>query len=136
MPEPYKQPVETKNMTRTETIIAVQNVMKSSNWYQELLDCKTSHGGDSFEILRDREDTVILCLHKWGEHDHPTMTDPNITIGNGLILYIRVSNLNKIWKNAKTLKANIQQEPHLNTNSGKSQFTLRDLDGYYVMISE
>lgn len=63
-------------MTRTETIIAVKNVVISSNWYQELLDCKTSHGGDSFEILTDRDDTVILCLHKWGEHNHPTMADP------------------------------------------------------------
>lgn len=123
-------------MTRTETIIAVKNVVISSKWYQELLDCKTSHGGDSFEILTDTDDTVILCLHKWGEHDHPTMADPNIVIGNGLILYIRVSDLNKIWENAKKLKANIQQEPHLNTNSGQNQFTLRDLDGYYLMISE
>ena len=123
-------------MTRTETIIAVKNVNKSSNWYQELLICRSNHGGDTFEILTDKDDTVILCLHEWGEHDHPTMTDPKITIGNGLILYIRVTDLNKIWENAKTLKANIEREPYLNLNSGRNQFTLRDLDGYYLMISE
>jgi hypothetical protein len=123
-------------MTRTETIIAVKNVVESSKWYQQLLDCNSSHGGNTFEMLTDSDDTVILCLHKWGEHEHPTMADPKITIGNGLILYIRVSDLKKIWENAKALNADIHQEPHLNPNSGQTQFTLRDLDGYYLMISE
>ena len=123
-------------MTRTETIIAVKDVTESSKWYQELLECKSSHGGDTFEILSDKDGTVILCLHKWGEHSHPSMANPNKTNGNGLILYIRVSDLKKIWENAETLKANIHQEPHLNPNSGENQFTLRDLDGYYLMISE
>lgn len=123
-------------MIRTETIIAVKNVIESSEWYQQLLECDSSHGGNTFEILTDKDGTTILCLHKWGEHEHPTMTDPNIVIGNGLILYIRVSGLNKIWNNALALKANIHQKPHLNPNSGRNQFTLRDLDGYYLMISE
>ena len=122
-------------MIRTEPIIAVKNVSKSSKWYQRLLDCKSGHGGDSFEILQDKDDTVILCLHKWGEHDHPTMTDPNLPIGNGLILYIRVNNLDEIWQNAIELKANIEEQIHLNSNSGQQQFTLRDADGYYLMIS-
>lgn len=123
-------------MIRTEPIIAVKNVAKSSKWYQNLLECKSSHGSDTFEILTDKAGVVILCLHKWGEHDHPTMKDSKITIGNGLILYIRVSVLNQIWQNAKNINANIHQEPHLNENSGQRQFTLRDLDGYYLMISE
>ena len=123
-------------MIRSETIIAVNNVEESSNWYQKLLSCKSNHGGNTFEILINDEGTVILCLHKWGEHDHPTMTNPKITTGNGLILYFRVSDLNKIWENAETLEANIHQKPHLNINSGQKQFTLRDLDGYYLIISE
>ncbi|MEJ7643745.1 MAG: VOC family protein [Chryseolinea sp.] len=123
-------------MTRTETIIAVNDVNKSSNWYQELLSCKGSHGGDTFENLTDKDGTVILCLHKWGDHDHPTMIDPKITNGNGLILYVRTSDLNKVWKCAERLKANIDKAPHLNKNSGQNQFTLRDLDGYYLIISE
>ena len=108
---------------------------KSSKWYQRLLGCKSGHGGDTFEILRDNDDTVILCLHKWGEHEHPTLTNPNLPIGNGLILYIRVTDLDKVFQNAVGLKANIQEELHLNPNSGQQQFTLRDLDGYYLMIS-
>lgn len=88
-------------MTRTETIIGVQDVEKSSRWYQNLLNCESRHGGSLFEILADLDGRVLLYLHKWGEHDHPTLTDPKIRPGNGLILYIRVSDLDKIWKMLK-----------------------------------
>jgi len=123
-------------MTRLETIIAVKDVDKSSKWYQNLLNLKSNHGGDSFEMLADKKGAVILSLHRWGEHDHPTMINPKITVGNGLILYFRVSDLNKIWSNAIQLKLDIEQKPHMNENSGQRQFILRDLDGYYLIISE
>jgi catechol 2,3-dioxygenase-like lactoylglutathione lyase family enzyme len=123
-------------MTRLETIIAVQNVAKSSAWYQALLGLQSLHGGDHFEMLADAHGTVILCLHLWGEHDHPTMSDPTIAIGNGLILYFRVDDLATIWENAVRLQLEIDQPPHQNTNSGQEQFILRDLDGYYIIVSE
>ncbi|NJK82848.1 MAG: glyoxalase [Saprospiraceae bacterium] len=122
-------------MTRLETIIAVRDVAKSSKWYQNLLGLESNHGGDNFEMLANEKGEIILCLHLWGEHEHPTMKDPNIAVGNGLILYFRVSDLEKIWSNAVLLKLDIEQEPHLNENSGQQQFTLRDLDGYYLIIS-
>ena len=122
-------------MVRTETIIGVDDVEKSSNWYQELLGCKSNHGGEKFEILTNQEDTVILCLHKWAEHDHPTLSNPEITPGNGLILYFRVDNLDLIWENANRLNAVIEAEPNINQNSGMKEFSIRDLDNYYLMIS-
>ena len=123
-------------MTKLETIITSKDVAKSSKWYQDLLDLQSKHGGDSFEMLADKKGSVILCLHCWDEHDHPTMTNPNIAVGNGLILYFRVSDLNEVWRKAIKLNLDIEQEPHLNKNSGKQQFVLRDLDGYYLIISE
>ncbi|CAL1518640.1 VOC family protein [Chitinophaga sp. MM2321] len=122
-------------MLRTEVIIGVKDVKKSSEWYRQLLNCISKHGGDTFEILADEDDTVILCLHKWGEHDHPTMTDTRVQPGNGLILYFRVSELDKIWENAKRLNVHVEAPPHLNTNSGQQEFSLRDMDGYYITIS-
>ncbi|SHI51761.1 hypothetical protein SAMN05443429_102108 [Cruoricaptor ignavus] len=123
-------------MIRLETIIAVKDVTKSSKWYQDLMNLKSKHGGDSFEMLANEKDEVILCLHCWDEHDHPTMKDPNITVGNGLILYFRVSDLDEIWNKATRLKLTVEQAPHLNENSGIRQFILRDLDEYYLIISE
>lgn len=52
-------------MVRTETIIAVESVSKSSAFYQDLLGCTSEHGGETFEILT-ADNNVILCLHKWG----------------------------------------------------------------------
>jgi hypothetical protein len=123
-------------MTRLETIIAVKDVANSSKWYQDLLNLKSNHGGDNFEMLANENGTVILCLHRWDEHDHPTMKDPSIAVGNGLILYFRVSDLKEVWGKATLLYLDIEQEPHLNENSGQQQFILRDLDSYYLIISE
>lgn len=121
---------------RNEPIIAVKNVEASSKWYQKLLGCKSKHGGSAFEILVDDEKTVLLCLHTWGEHGHPTMMNAGITPRNGLILYFRVDDLQSIWNNAISLNAKIEEEIHLNTNSEKEEFSLRDLDGYYLTITK
>lgn len=122
-------------MTRIEPIIGVSDVEKSSHWYQSLLNCKSNHGGDTFEILINEAGDTILCLHKWGEHDHPTLSGPGSKPGNGLILYFRVGNIDVPWKNAKRLNANVEEKPHLNENSGQQEFSLRDPDGYYVTVS-
>ena len=47
----------------------------------------------NFDILTDEENQVVLCLHKWEEHDHPTMINQNLTPGHGLILYFRTDEL-------------------------------------------
>ncbi|KIX22195.1 glyoxalase [Flavobacterium sp. 316] len=121
-------------MIKTEPIIAVKNVHESSEWYQKLLNCKSGHGGDTFEILTNDNNEQILSLHKWSAHEHPTLSNPNIKAGNGLILYFVVDDLNLIWKNAKKLNAKIEEEPHLNINSGRIEFSIRDLDDYFISI--
>ncbi len=122
-------------MIKNEPIIGVRNVVNSAEWYQYLLDCNRNHGGNTFEMLADRTGAVFLCLHKWGEHEHPTLSNPKIEPGNGLILYLKVVDLDKVWNKAQDLNAKIEEERHMNPNSGKEQFCLRDLDGYYLMIT-
>ena len=121
-------------MIKTEPIIAVKDVEKSSFWYQNLLQCKSGHGGPTFEILLNEQGEQILSLHKWGAHEHPTLSDPKITPGNGLILYLVVDDIEQVWKNANKLNASIEKTPHLNTNSGLREFSLLDPDGYYLSI--
>ncbi|HVI43706.1 MAG TPA: VOC family protein [Chitinophaga sp.] len=122
-------------MIRPEIIIAVKDVEQSSHWYQQLLGCRSSHGGSTFEILTDNDGTVVLCLHKWGEHGHPTMTNSSLTPGNGLILFFRVSDFEKAWVHAQQLKAIVEEAPHINQNSGRDEFSLRDPDGYYISVT-
>lgn len=124
-------------MIKAEPIIAVKNVPQSSKWYQSLFDCNLSsgHGGDIFEILTTKDGAVLLCLHNWERDHHPTMMDSAITVGNGLILYFRTTDLLTVRQKAEQLGAKIEADIHLNENSGNEEFSIRDLDGYYLTIT-
>jgi len=94
------------------------------------------HGGKEFDIIVSEDDEIFICLHKWGEHQHPTMTNPNIAPGNGLILYFRTENMNTIQQNVEKIGGFILEDIHVNPNSTKKEFSLKDLDGYYLTVTE
>ena len=122
--------------TQLDPIIAVRNVEASSHWYRSVFGCKSMHGGTEFDILVTDPGEILICLHKWGEHEHPTMKYPNITPGNGLILYFRTENMHEIRNKVEELGYPIERDIQINPNSGKKEFSLRDLDGYYLTITE
>ena len=64
------------------------------------------------------------------------MTKPNITPGNGLIIYYKTDKLDIIRSNIEKMNYPIEEEIHRNPNSTKKEFSLRDLDGYYLTITE
>lgn len=124
-------------MTKIDPIIAVKDVEASSNWYQQVFGFRRKHGGhEYFAVLKSETDEIALCLHKWGEHHHPTMTNAEMTPGNGLILYFRTENINVIRQNFEKVSGIVEEEIHLNPNSLKKEFSLRDPDGYYLTITE
>jgi len=123
-------------MTRLDPIIAVKDIEASSKWYQKIFKFRNNHGGDHFSVLISDDDEIILCLHKWEEHNHPTMINPSITPGNGLLLYFRTENMNKIYQNALKEGCVIEEDIHLNPNSLKKEFSLRDPDGYFLTVTE
>lgn len=121
---------------KIDPIIAVKDVEESSKWYQAVFGCRSRHGGAEFDVLVSREDEIFLCLHKWGAHEHPTMKNPAITAGNGLILYFRLENMDQIRQNLKEMGHAVAVEIMLNPNSHKREFSVIDPDGYYLTISE
>jgi hypothetical protein len=64
------------------------------------------------------------------------MINPGITPGNGLILYFRTENMNSVRKNVERMSAIVEEEIHLNENSLRKEFSIRDPDGYYLTITE
>jgi catechol 2,3-dioxygenase-like lactoylglutathione lyase family enzyme len=124
-------------MKRAWTIIGVSDVSQSFKWYQSLLGLpETTPAHDDFGQILDSDGTVLLCLHKWGAHEHPTLTSPHYAKpGNGLLLFFRVDNFDVASPRARALVGRLQEEPHLNPNTGTMEFSLHDLDGYYVTIS-
>ena len=124
-------------MKRTWTIIGVADVPRSFAWYQSLLGLPaTEPAHDYFGQILDTDETVLLCLHKWGTHEHPTLTSPDrAEPGNGLLLFFRVDDIGQALVRAHSLVAALEEEPNINPNTGTREFALRDPDGYYVMVS-
>jgi catechol 2,3-dioxygenase-like lactoylglutathione lyase family enzyme len=124
-------------MKRTWTVIGVADVAGSFKWYQSLFgQAETTPGHDYFGQIVDSDGTVLLCLHAWGAHEHPTLTSPDQgTPGNGLLLFFRVDDFDAALSRARTLDTRLDEEPRLNPSTGTMEFALRDPDGYYVMIS-
>jgi len=123
-------------MTRLDPIIAVKDIEASSKWYQKIFGFRNNHDSDHFSVLVSEDNEITLCLHPWGEHNHPTMTNPRITPGNGLILYFRTENMNIIYENAIKVGCAIEEDIHLNPNSRRKEFSFRDPDGYFLTVTE
>jgi catechol 2,3-dioxygenase-like lactoylglutathione lyase family enzyme len=124
-------------MKRTWTIIGVNDVPASFRWYQSLLGLAPAvPAHDHFGQIVDADGTVLLCLHQWGAHDHPSLRSAgHAEPGNGLLLFFRVDDFDEAVPRARTLVARLDEEPHVNPNTGTLEFALRDPDGYYVMVS-
>lgn len=124
-------------MKRTWTIIGVADVTRSFKWYQSLFgQLETAPAHSYFGQILDSDGTVLLCLHEWGAHDHPSLMSPeHATPSNGLLLFFRVDDFEPALKRARGLVPRLKEEPHLNPATGTMEFALRDPDGYYVMIS-
>ena len=124
-------------MKRTWTIIGVGDVPGSFKWYQALFgQPATLPAHDDFGQILDSDGTVLLCLHEWGAHDHPSLMSPDHgTPGNGLLLFFRVDDYEMALRRARALVARFEEAPHVNPNTQTREFSLRDPDGYYVTIS-
>jgi catechol 2,3-dioxygenase-like lactoylglutathione lyase family enzyme len=130
-------------MKRLWTIIGAVDVGRSFAWYQSLLGLPaTQPAHDHFgqvvdsDGTVDADGTVLLCLHQWDAHDHPTLRSPaHATPGNGLLLFFRVDDFDQALQRARALAPSLEVEPSVNPNTGTREFALRDPDGYYVMVS-
>jgi catechol 2,3-dioxygenase-like lactoylglutathione lyase family enzyme len=124
-------------MRRTWTIIGVADVTRSFRWYQSLLGLpETAPAHDYFGQIVDPDGTVLLCLHKWGAHEHPPLTSPHdAKAGNGLLLFFRIDSYDLALPVARALVSQLEEEPRVNPSTGTTEFSLRDPDGYYVIIS-
>jgi catechol 2,3-dioxygenase-like lactoylglutathione lyase family enzyme len=124
-------------MKRIWTIIGVKDVPVSFKWYQSLFgQPETPPGHDDWRQIRDSDGTVLLCLHQWGSHDHPSLMSPDKALpGNGLLLFFRVDDFDVAVKRSQALVSRLEEQPHMNPSTQTKEFSLRDPDGYYVTIS-
>ena len=124
-------------MKRTWTMIGVRDVSRSLKWYHALFGQPTVAPAHSyFGQVLDSDGTVLLCLHQWGAHEHPSLSSPeNGAPGNGLLVFFRVDDFHLALQRARLLASRFEEEPHLNPNTQTMEFSLRDPDGYYLTVS-
>ena len=124
-------------MKRTWTIIGVRDVGRSFRWYQSLFgQPETAPAHEYWGQILDVDGTVLICLHEWGAHEHPSLSSPDRAApGNGLLLFFRVDDYEAVLKRARGLVSRLEQEPERNPNTQTMEFSLRDPDGYYLSIS-
>src|SRR3979411_863694 len=124
-------------MKRTWTIIGVGDVPSSLKWYQALFgQPATLPAQDYLGPVLDSDGTVLLCLHEWGAHEHPSlMSSDHGTPGNGLLLFFRVDDFDVALQRARSLVTRLEEEPNVNPNTHTKVVSLRYTGGYYVAIS-
>src|SRR5215831_7703694 len=117
---PKRWAVRRTVMKRTWTIIGVRDVPRSFKWYQSLFGQRsTTPAHPDFGQLLDSDGTVLLCLHEWGAHEHPSLMSPDHAMpGNGLLLFFRVDDFGPALQRARALVTRLEEEPHVNPNTG------------------
>lgn len=119
-----------------QPLIAVGDIAASSRWYQQLLGCRSAHGGPEYERLVDAEGKLILQLHAWDVHDHRHLGDPTLKpYGNGVLLWFELGDFAAAVARARALGAAILEGPRVNPSANHLELWLRDLDGYVVVLA-
>ncbi|MCG8492877.1 MAG: VOC family protein [Sneathiellales bacterium] len=126
---------------QAQPLIAVENVVLSSNWYSTLLSAQPlgksvedTHGG-TYNRLMDG-DRVILQLHSWDDEDHPNLAGrEKATVGHGMLLWFEVEDFRMTLQRIELLDAEILKPAAQNPSSGLKEIWIRDPDGYVIVIA-
>jgi len=122
-------------MMHLQPLICVHDVEASSRWYQQLLGCRSGHGGREYERL-ELNGRLVLQLHNWHvEHQHGLIGDPNFRpYGNGVLLWFELDDFESAVAAAQKLNAEIIKPRHRAENA-HWECWLRDPDGYTIVLS-
>jgi predicted enzyme related to lactoylglutathione lyase len=115
-------------------MLFVRDVPGSVAWYKTLLGADNDRGGNRYDRIV-RNGSILLRLHSVDTDRHPAVVSPNDGIaGRGVLLFVRVSDLDDVHRRALDLGAEIVQPPYQNEEARHIAFTLRDPDGYALTI--
>jgi catechol 2,3-dioxygenase-like lactoylglutathione lyase family enzyme len=132
------KPATQKTNVQSQPLIAVRDVRVSRRWYQQLLGVKGlpehEHRNSYDRLLIDGR--LILQLHAWDEEEHPNLINADAApVGHGVLLWFEVEDFDAAVERARSLKAQVIEEPKVNPNAGHREMWLRDPDGYVVVIA-
>jgi catechol 2,3-dioxygenase-like lactoylglutathione lyase family enzyme len=133
-----KKSASKSSSVRPQPLIAVRDVRATSRWYQHVLGLTglpEHEHRDSYDRLFS-DDRLILQLHAWDEEQHPNLVNADAApLGHGVLLWFEVNDFDAVVERARSLNAEVIEEPRINPNAGHKEIWLRDLDGYVVVIA-
>jgi catechol 2,3-dioxygenase-like lactoylglutathione lyase family enzyme len=116
-----------------QPLVTVSDVEASSRWYQEVLGCRSAHGGPEYDCLV-AGDHVVLQLHHADPAEHPYLGGP-AGMANGFALWYQTDEFDAALERARSVGAEIVDGPLVNPNAQHRELWLRDLDGYLVVLA-
>lgn len=119
---------------KPQPLITVHDVSVSRNWYENVLELHSGHGGDEYEQMMSGE-LMVLQLHRWDTHEHSHLGDPSLPIGNGAILWFQTEQFDKIVANTQNYHAKVLEGPQINPNANHREIWLSDPDGYTIVVA-
>ena len=120
---------------RPQPLIAVPDVEASSRWYQQALGLTSGHGGPNYERLLAGDELVLQLHDQEVEHHHGAIVDPAVPVGNGVLLWFAVDDLDGTVERIRALGAEVVMEPTENPGAGHREYWVRDPDGYTLVVA-
>ena len=117
------------------TMLFVPDVEATSTWYQSFLGAESAHGGSEFEMLMS-DGRLFLQLHhaEPGHHDHEVSLEP--PLGHGVVLVVYVADAAVAFAKAAQMGAEVVTDLHFNETANMHEFSVRDPNGYAVMVCQ
>ena len=121
--------------TWPQPLVAVRDVEASSRFYQHVLAAESGHGGDEYEqIVAGGE--ILLQLHRIDVEDHHgPLADPGQPLGNGVLLWFEVADLEGAAERVRASGAAVVRDVHVNPNARQQEIWFHDPDGYLVVLA-
>ncbi len=118
-----------------QPLLVVRDVEVSGKFYAEVLDAISDHEGPEYgQIISNGE--LILQLHVLeAEHHHEVLADPEIPLGNGVLIWFETDDLDAAVERVKRSGAKIERGPEINPNANQCEIWFRDPDNYLVVIA-
>ena len=126
---------------RPQPLIAVTDVERTSRWYQQLLGCRSAHGGPEYERL-EHNGVLVMQLHRFEvDHHHGPIGDrDDVPYGNGVLLWFEVDDFDAAVDRSRELGAEVVLDRHRNPPDGAGgpnhwELWIKDPDGYVVVLA-
>jgi catechol 2,3-dioxygenase-like lactoylglutathione lyase family enzyme len=121
--------------TWPQPLIVVADIARSRDFYVAVLGAESRHGGDEYEqIFAGGE--LVLQLHRLDVEDHHgPLADSEAPLGNGVLLWFELADLDAAVERARTDGAEVVRDVHVNPNAKQRELWLRDPDGYTVVLA-